>query len=52
MTKQKLLKALARCAKKDAPDGDAHIEADAALLAYIDDAEIAAAYERVAKWYA
>lgn len=51
MTKEELLATLAECAEW----GDteiAHSTADAALMEYINDPEIAAAYEAVPKWYA
>ena len=51
MTKQELLRTLKRCAKSDDTE-DAHARADDALVAFIADEEIAAAYAAVAKWYA
>lgn len=51
MTKEELLTELKRCAVK----GDAEIahgDADDALIAFINDAEIKAAYDAVEKWYA
>lgn len=51
MTKDELLFRLAGCAEN--PDEEqAHCEADAALVEYIADDEIAAAYDKVGKWYA
>ena len=51
MTKQALLRTLQKCAENDDTE-DAHARADDALVAFIADEEIAAAYAAVAKWYA
>jgi hypothetical protein len=51
MTKEELLELLKVCAKH----GDtevAHQDADTALVSYINDPEIAEAYEQIDKWYA
>lgn len=51
MKKAVVLKILKKCA--DNMDNEsAHVDADAALVAYIDDPEITAAYQAVPKWYA
>ncbi len=50
MTKKKLLKTLAMCAENSDTER-AHSDADEALVAFIGDPEIAAAYEAVSKWY-
>ena len=51
MTKLELLEILKRC--EEQPDTEtAHADADEALLDYINDVEIRAAYEAVSKWYA
>lgn len=52
MTRDELIGLLASLAE---PDGDleiTHWDADKALIEFIADPEIAAAYERVGKWYA
>jgi hypothetical protein len=51
MTKIELLAFLERCQRSDDPEA-AHSDADAALLAYINDPEITAAYEAIKRWYA
>ncbi len=52
MTRDELLKLLAKC-DDGYPDLEAgHLAADEGLLLYIDDAEIRTAYEAVGKWYA
>ena len=54
MTKEELLIVLKRCADDSGPAGDAeaaHINADEALLLYIDDAEIETAWRAVERWY-
>jgi hypothetical protein len=51
MTKTELLQCLAACVA-NADTEDAHYVADMALLSYIDDAEIRAAFEDVHRWYA
>ncbi len=51
MTKAELiakLNALPRLRDRE----EAHIEADALLIAFINDADIAKAYEAIEKWYA
>ena len=50
MTKEELLTIL-----RSAQTGDtesAHVDADAALIEYINDPEVTAAYRAVKKWYA
>lgn len=51
MSKEELLKKLSDCAESDDTEA-AHGDADDALIAYINDAEIATAYGMVHKWYA
>ena len=55
MTKQQrkeiLLGVLARCWFLEDKEA-AHIEADDALIAFIHDEEIKAAYKKIEKWYA
>jgi len=51
MTKEELLEAL-KALIPDSPTEEAHMEADALLLNYINDPEITAAYEALEKWYA
>ena len=51
MTKAELLALLASCNTFNDPER-AHGEADDALIAFINDPEITAAYEAVNKWYA
>lgn len=51
MTKQEIIDQLRLLAAHDDPE-HAHILADALLLAYIADDEIADAYEAIDKWYA
>ena len=50
MTKWELLAILAECTGAD-PEYE-HSNADAAILAYIDDPEITTAYNAIKKWYA
>jgi hypothetical protein len=53
MTKQELLEILKKL-EGISPDQDVerpHIEADEALIEYINDPEIAEAYEKIPKWY-
>ena len=50
MTKVELIEILKRCLASD-DAVHAHIEADASLLAYIDDDEIMAAYDAITRWY-
>lgn len=51
MTKEELLAKLRELAELD--DNEfTHKEADAALLEFINDAEISAAFEEIRKWYA
>ena len=50
MTKAELIAILRKCAKS----GDhvtAHIDADAALLAFIDDPDVTALYMGLTRWY-
>jgi len=51
MTKEELLEAL-KALIPDSPTEEAHMEADALLLKYINDLEITAAYDALEKWYA
>lgn len=51
MTRDALLNLLREAARSDDPE-DAHISADAALLVYLNDPEIQAAYENITRWYA
>lgn len=57
MTREELLKILRKHHNKDWPEADHdspddwHIEADQALLAYIDDQEITEAFDKIEKWY-
>lgn len=51
MTRDELLRALRDLAAND-DLGEAHIDADDALLIYINDPEITAAYVAISKWYA
>lgn len=50
MTRDELLTTLLNCASYDEEAG--HYEADQVLVAFIDDAEITAAYANLTKWYA
>lgn len=53
MTKQELIAKLKQIAHEHEGDPEvAHIEADNALLKYINDIEIGAAYDAIGKWYA
>lgn len=49
--KEKLLHILKECAKDDDTEA-AHINADAALIEFIDDVAIKKAFDLVRKWYA
>jgi hypothetical protein len=49
--REKLLRKLAKCAAQADTEG-AHYDADRALVKYINDPEITAAYDAVDKWYA
>jgi hypothetical protein len=51
MTKEELIAKLAEC-QADNDLEVAHLYADAALIEYINDPEIAEAWEAVGKWYA
>lgn len=51
MNKQELLQKLEECAENGDTQG-AHIEADKALLEFIDDEEITEAFRSWRKWYA
>jgi len=51
MTKEELIAKL-KALVEDSPGKENHMEADALLLDYINDAEIRSAYEEIAKWYA
>jgi hypothetical protein len=48
--RERLLRLLRECQSLDPESG--HIDADEALLDYIDDYEITEAFERIRKWYA
>lgn len=51
--KQRLLKTLRQCATLSKRDSEAaHMDADDALLGYINDPEISRVYRRVKRWYA
>ena len=51
MTKKELITQLDEIRAEGDPEGG-HIEADNALLAYIDDIEVTAAFKAIGKWYA
>ena len=51
LTKARLLKKLERCRTSHDVES-AHCDADALLVEYIDDKEIAEAYFKIEKWYA
>ena len=52
MTKAELLELL-RSMAGDSPDPEeSHMQADDALIEFINDPEIAAAYNEITKWYA
>lgn len=51
LSKVQLLKKLEKCAKSYDTEA-AHCDADALLVEYIDDEEIAEAYNKIDKWYA
>lgn len=51
MTKNELLIKLAE-REKDDDAREAHIEADQAILDYLNDPEISEAYNKIGKWYA
>lgn len=49
--REELLAVLRKCAE----NGDievAHLEADEALISFIDDAEVSEVWEQIARWYA
>lgn len=50
MTKTELLEELKKCQDDDDTES-AHIEADDAILKFIEDDEIQEAYDKVGKWY-
>lgn len=53
MTKQELLEILKKLEERETYDIElVHIEADNALIEYINDPEIKKAYEEIPKWYA
>lgn len=56
MSKEELIARLheisVRQPSKDRDEEQGHMDADDALIEYIDDPEIKAAYESVRKWYA
>ena len=53
MTRDELLACLERCRAMSNYDAEvAHGDADDALVAYINDPEITAVYEAIARWYA
>ncbi len=51
MTRDELLEKL-KSLETDSPDEFSHVEADLALLDFINDPEITEAYHDIAKWYA
>jgi hypothetical protein len=51
MTKEELLAKLKECSDDDDTEG-AHVDADIALLDYINDPEIRKAFNKIDKWYA
>lgn len=51
MTKKELIAALDEIRREGDPE-NGHIEADNALLAFIDDIEVTAAFKAISKWYA
>lgn len=51
LSKAQLLKKLEKCAKSYDTES-AHCDADALLVEYIDDEEVASAYNKIDKWYA
>ena len=51
MSKEELLQVLKDCAASYDQEG-AHIEADEALIRYINDPEITEAFNAIDKWYA
>lgn len=51
MTKDDLLAKLAEYAESN-DEESAHYDADTAIIEYINDPEIAVAYEKIGKWYA
>jgi len=51
MTKEELLAKLAECAENSDTE-IAHVNADEALLAFINDSEITKAFDSVPRWYA
>jgi hypothetical protein len=51
MTKEELLATLRRCRERGDREA-AHVDAEEALLDYINDPDIREAYETINKWYA
>ena len=51
MTRQELLDKLDQIRREGDPEGG-HIEADEALLGYINDMEVSQAFQAISKWYA
>lgn len=51
MNKEELIKKLKKVEEENCTE-EGHIKADELLLEYINDTEIAAAYEDIPKWYA
>ena len=51
MTKEELLKRLGEC-RRNGDTESAHADADKALIAYINDNDVATAFGLVDKWYA
>jgi hypothetical protein len=51
VTRDELIERLRKLATLSDPE-EAHIEADGALIEYLNDLEIAEAYDAVGKWYA
>lgn len=53
MDREELLRRLKECREKYGNDPEAaHSRADEALLEYINDSEVTAAYEAITMWYA
>ena len=50
LTKEQLLEKLKECANMDTESR--HVEADNALLDYIDDEKVRKAFDELSKWYA
>ena len=50
MTKTELLNKLQECQNEDTEGG--HLDADRALLEYINDEDVTVAFKNISKWYA